>query len=355
MQIVPTNKTIAEYCEALNQNTLRVNPTYQRSHKVWPLAARSFLIESILLGFPIPKISLHLQTDRISRQTIREIIDGQQRTTAIHDFYRGELRLSRTIDFDAAAGRTYNELEPNLQHRFLAYSLGIDEFVATTESDIREVFRRINSYVVTLNPEEQRHARWQGAFKWYIYHLSRSCDDRLSDVGVFTDRQLVRMQDMKLFAEVTHALKHGFRTTNKKLLDQLYNHNDGDFLQAEQYTTWISEAVGRLFEMRRLATTPLVKPYSTYSFLLSVIHAEHDIEELRPSLGPGAISFAPRRETENRLLAVVDALEDKTTTGPYGDFVRATLSRTNVKEQREIRARLFLDALKSDGGATFRQ
>ncbi len=353
MQIVPTNKTIAEYCQALDQNTLRVNPTYQRSHKVWPLAARSFLIESILLGFPFPKISLHVQTDRISQQTIREIVDGQQRTTAIHDFYRGELRLSRTIDFDLAAGRTYSELEPDLQDRFLSYSLGIDEFVATTERDIREVFRRINSYVVALNPEEQRHARWQGAFKWYIYHLSRSYDARLSDVGVFTDRQLVRMQDMKLFSEVTHALTHGFRTTNKKLLDQLYNHNDETFPQAEQYTIWISEAVDRLFEMHRLSATPLVKHYSTYSFLLAAIHAEHDIATLRPSLGEGGISFAAPRDTENRLLAVVDALEEKSTTGPYGDFVRATLGRTNVKEQRETRTRLFFDALQSDGGVTF--
>ena len=281
MQIVPTNLTIAEYCQSFDRNELRVNSTYQRSNKIWPLAARSFLIETILLGFPIPKLSLFAQTDRISRKTIRDIVDGQQRTTAIHDFFAGTLRLSRTIDFAGAAGRTYEELDPEFQDRFLAYSLAIDEFVNTTDAEIREVFRRINSYVVALNPEEQRHARWQGHFKWYIYHLSHMSDTVLSDMGVLTQRQLVRMQDMKLFAEVTHAFREGFRTTNKKLLDRLYSHNDGHFDQADDYTTWIAGALDQLLDMRRLWHTPLVKPYCTYSFLLAAIHATHDLTLIR--------------------------------------------------------------------------
>lgn len=354
MQILPTNMTIAEYCQSFDRNELLVNSTYQRSNKLWPLAARSFLIESILLGFPISKISLFAQTDRISRKTIREIVDGQQRTAAIHDFFAGTLRLSRTIDFDGAAGRTYEELDPDLKDRYLVYSLAIDEFVNTTEAEIREVFRRINSYVVALNPEEQRHARWQGSFKWYIYHLSHMSDNALSNIGVFTQRQLVRMQDMKLFAEVTHALSEGVRTTNKKLLDQLYSHNDEHFEQAEEYKTRIAAALDQLLDMRRLWRTPLLKPYCTYSFLLAAIHATHDLEALRPSLGTGAVNLAAAEDTEGRLLGVLDALEARTTTGPYGQFVKATLSQTNVKQQRVTRARLFLDALRADGGETFR-
>lgn len=73
MQIVSTNMTVAEYCQSIDRKALQVNTTYQRSNKVWPLAAQSFLIESILLGFPVPKISLFAKTDRISRLTVREI------------------------------------------------------------------------------------------------------------------------------------------------------------------------------------------------------------------------------------------------------------------------------------------
>ena len=354
MLIVPTNMTIAEYCQSFDRNELIVNSTYQRSNKIWPLAARSFLIESILLGFPIPKISLFARTDRISRQTIREIVDGQQRTAAIHDFFNGTLRLSKTIDFEGAAGLSYPELDPELQDSFLAYSLAIDEFVNTTDAEIREVFRRINSYVVALNPEEQRHAEWQGHFKWYIYHLSSMSDTVLSAMGVFTQRQLVRMQDMKLFSEVTHALIEGIMTTNKRLLDQLYRRNDDRFPSADQYGSWIAAALEQLLDMRRLWGTPLVKPYCTYSFLVAAIHAAQDVPALRAFLGPGAVSLAPAEATQDRLLGVVDALEDRDTTGPYGPFVRATLSQTNVKQQRLTRASLFFDALRADGGNIFR-
>ena len=66
------------------------------------------------------------------------------------------------------------------------------------------------------------------------------------------------------------------------------------------------------------------------------------------------MNLAAAEDTEGRLLGVLDALEDRTTTGPYGQFVKATLSQTNVKQQRVTRARLFLDALRADGGDTFR-
>ena len=355
MQIVPTNMTIAEYCQSIDRRELRVNRAYQRSDSIWPLPAQSFLIESILLGYPIPKISLFARTDRATKKTTREIVDGQQRTKAIHLFFAGKLKLSRTIDFEGAAGRTYEELDTNLQDQFLSYSLPIDEFVATTEHEIREVFRRINSYVVALNPEEQRHARWQGTFKWYIYHLSRMCDERLSAVGVFTDRQLVRMKDMKLFAEVTHALDEGFTTTAKTDLDRLYDQYDEDFDQALEYTKWIVEAVAHLSQMSRLWKTALVKPYSIYSFLLATIHARSDVPTLRADLGRGGVDLAAVEETEDRLLEVLVPLEDKTTTGPYGYFVEATMSRTNVRNQRVARAVLFFDALRAGGGSTFPQ
>lgn len=171
MEIVQTTFTVADYCERLKKNDIIVNWKYQRSSKVWPSQAQSFLIESILLGFPVPALYLFQKTDRISRRTVREIIDGQQRTVAVRAFYDGDLRLSKTLEFEEAAGRTYFELDHRLQERFLSYGLDVSLFVNTEEEEVREVFRRINSYEVPLNAEEQRHAQWQGEFKWLIYHL----------------------------------------------------------------------------------------------------------------------------------------------------------------------------------------
>src|SRR5689334_15188596 len=106
MQVTPNNLTVADYCHAMQRNEIRVNHEYQRSDKVWPEAARSFLVETILLGYPIPKMFLYQVTDLKSRKTIKEIVDGQQRSQALVDYFAGAYRLSRSIDLEEAKGRT---------------------------------------------------------------------------------------------------------------------------------------------------------------------------------------------------------------------------------------------------------
>ena len=104
MQIVATNMTVADYCNAMRRGEITVNTDYQRSDQVWPPIARSFLIETILLNFPIPKLFLYQVTDLKSRQTVKEIVDGQQRSMAVKDFFENHLRLSKSLELEEAAG-----------------------------------------------------------------------------------------------------------------------------------------------------------------------------------------------------------------------------------------------------------
>ena len=79
MKLTTTTFTVAEYCDQMIAGSIIINSDYQRSPKVWPPAAKSYLIDSVLLGYPIPKLSLYQKTDLRSRKTIKEIVDGQQR------------------------------------------------------------------------------------------------------------------------------------------------------------------------------------------------------------------------------------------------------------------------------------
>jgi hypothetical protein len=76
MTTTPTDLTVADYCQAMERNEIRVNREYQRSDRVWPNAARSFLIETILLGFPMPKLAHYQVTDLRTRKVTKEIVDG---------------------------------------------------------------------------------------------------------------------------------------------------------------------------------------------------------------------------------------------------------------------------------------
>jgi Protein of unknown function DUF262 len=163
MQFIPTNFTVAEYCGQLAAGTIVVNKDYQRTDTVWPPAARSYLIETILEGYPMPKFLLSQKTDLKSRKTIKEIVDGQQRTKAITDFFEDKLRISGKTNF---SGKTLKQLDEEDQQRFMNYSITADVFAGATDDEIRQVFRRMNSYTVPLNHQERRHAIHQGEFKW---------------------------------------------------------------------------------------------------------------------------------------------------------------------------------------------
>jgi hypothetical protein len=74
---------VSPIVEGMERGQIVVNRTYQRSNKVWPAAARSFFIETILLGYPMPKLALYQITDLKSRRIIKEIVDGQQRSQVV--------------------------------------------------------------------------------------------------------------------------------------------------------------------------------------------------------------------------------------------------------------------------------
>lgn len=40
MTTTPTNLTVADYCQAMERNEIRVNREYQRTERVWPTAVR---------------------------------------------------------------------------------------------------------------------------------------------------------------------------------------------------------------------------------------------------------------------------------------------------------------------------
>ena len=98
----------------MREKSIIVNHEYQRSDKVWPPAARSYLIETILLGFPIPKLSLYQTTDLKTKKTKKEIVDGQQRSQVVFDFLEGTFRLTGKGPF---GGRLFSQLQEPEQQR----------------------------------------------------------------------------------------------------------------------------------------------------------------------------------------------------------------------------------------------
>lgn len=162
MLAVYSPMSVGDYCKSLNDGLITVNEEYQRNAGIWASYARSFFIESILLEYPIPKIFLYSKVDLRTRSTIKEIVDGQQRSHALQYFYNKRYKLSSKIETEELRGKNYNQLSEEFQSKFISYSLPIDEFRGVQPVEIQDSFRRMNASNVPLNDEEQRNAKFQG-------------------------------------------------------------------------------------------------------------------------------------------------------------------------------------------------
>jgi hypothetical protein len=345
--------TIADYCEMNERKEVRVNRQYQRSDQVWPRAAQSFLIETILMNFPVPKLFLHQKTDLRTRKPIKEIVDGQQRTRAIVDYYNDEYALTSNVTLADAVGKRFSDLPENLQGQFKDYGLHFDLFVGATDEDVREVFRRMNSFTVPLNPEEQRHAEFQGEFKWFMRNISTDYAEAFRQAGVFSQKALVRMQDQKLLTEIASAYLDGIRTTNKRTLDAVYRTHDkpGDFPKEErdELERRLRTALDRIFEWSDLYDTPLMRPHQIYSLSLAVMHMEEPVAALDGIYDVGDAEIADDDMVLVNLTRLAEAVEEgEELAGQLRPFVKASSDKTNVGAQRAARFEWFCRALADD-------
>jgi uncharacterized protein with ParB-like and HNH nuclease domain len=80
MQIEPTPYNIGDLYQWYKDGTLILQPKFQR-REVWSKNARSYLIDTIVRGYPIPKLYVRQQIDLDTGKSIREVVDGQQRLT----------------------------------------------------------------------------------------------------------------------------------------------------------------------------------------------------------------------------------------------------------------------------------
>ena len=101
---------LPSFAEALKKpGYMNLQPFYQRRSR-WDKQKQSRLIESFIVNIPIPPIILYEQN-----YNSYEVIDGQQRITAIRDFYENKLKLTGLEFWSELNGLTYEELNEVIQ------------------------------------------------------------------------------------------------------------------------------------------------------------------------------------------------------------------------------------------------
>lgn len=146
--------------DQLSNNEIELNPEFQRASDIWDSTKKSRLIESILLGLPLP--SFYFSEDRFSQKL--SVIDGLQRLCAIKDFviYK-ELKLQGLQFLHSFEGKKYDDLERPEIRRINSLKITINTLRKSTPNEVKFViFQRVNTAGEPLKPQEMRHALNQG-------------------------------------------------------------------------------------------------------------------------------------------------------------------------------------------------
>jgi hypothetical protein len=88
MKANPSPMSVADYCEGMEAGRIVVNHDYQREQGIWSPFARSYFIESVMLGYPIPKLFLYTRFDLKTKKSTKEIVDGHREVMPCSCFTR---------------------------------------------------------------------------------------------------------------------------------------------------------------------------------------------------------------------------------------------------------------------------
>jgi hypothetical protein len=215
MQFKSQTFTISDLYNWYKKDELFLQPKFQR-RKVWKPVARSYLIDTIVRGLPMPKIYFRVQVDPQSIKSVREIVDGQQRLDAIFSYIENKFAVSRTHD-SIAAGKKFNALAPHIQSAILSYDLSSDLLIGADDAQVLQIFARINSYSVTLNAQEKRNARFFGPFKALAYSLGTAHLAFWVDNRILTNQAIARMAEAELTSELVVGLLAGLQDKKSSL------------------------------------------------------------------------------------------------------------------------------------------
>ena len=245
LNVLKTQFRVREFLSWQREKTLVLTPQFQR-RGVWSPRAKSFLIDTIARGLPIPIIFLRDQAPELgSIEHKREVVDGQQRLrtlisyidpTLLRDYKpaRDDFQVM-AIHNPELANRDFGELSAELRQSILDYEFSVHVLSSGVgDREVLSIFARMNSTGVKLNSQELRNAEYHGAFKTSMYGLALGQLPRWTGWRVFGDEAIARMQEVELTSEFAFLMLNGLTAKSERAIDQLYGEKEDEFPEQEE-------------------------------------------------------------------------------------------------------------------------
>jgi hypothetical protein len=274
------NYSVRDFEEWRERGELELAPKFQR-REVWIPKARSYLIDTIVRGKPIPKIYMRQDVNPETRRTRREIVDGQQRLHTVLTFIKDGFKISKAQN-EEFGGKYFSGLDEDTQREILKYEFVVDLLQDMPDNEVYDVFARINTYAEKLKPQELRNAKWFGEFKSAVYSLSKEFVTFLEGNKVFTSKQILRMAEAEFISELLLASIEGIRAGQKQVIDNCYKKYDDDFPNRKLHERRFRETMDAIGEIVG-TDLPQLKFRATrlfYPLFCAVFHSKFDMPRL---------------------------------------------------------------------------
>lgn len=243
-----------------DREELVLSPKFQR-RRVWSEKAKSYLIDTIIRGLPIPPIFIREKIDLDTRKSIREVIDGQQRLAAILDFVNNGFKISK-VHNEEFGGLYFDGLSDSVKSDFLQYEIATNLVLTPGDEQVLAIFARLNTYTVPLNKQELWNAKYFGLFKQTVHNLAYEFHTFWINSKILSENNIARMADVDLTSDLVIASMDGIH--DKKVIESYYKKYDDDFKDKEiiksQYKNCmdtIGEIYGKSLPDSHFSSVPL--------------------------------------------------------------------------------------------------
>jgi Protein of unknown function DUF262 len=280
--------SVNDFLEWEKNDQLELNPVFQR-RRVWTEKAKSYLMDTILRGKPIPKIFIRQRINVSKKTTIRDVVDGQQRLRTILSFMKDGFAVSKQMNEDYG-GLLFSQLPSQVQAQLLGYALSVDLLIDLPDPEVLDIFSRLNSYAVILNEQEKINANHFGPFKLLADRIGHKYNEYWITQGILTPKNIMRMLETNLVADLLIAMREGIKS--KKQIRKYYDlyeqaFSKSDVASLEERFDKVTTKIGQLYP-DGLSNTEFSRPFLFYSLFTAVAHCLYGLPRLsvaRRSLG----------------------------------------------------------------------
>ena len=346
-----TQYKVSDFLSWQRAGTLLLSPKFQR-RPVWNKGAKSYLIDTIARGLPIPILFVRDRpADLNSFEPIREVVDGQQRLRTVISYIAPNLlrKFDESRDLftvsrlhnEELADKKFEQLSDDIKRRILDYEFSVHVLQpGTDDRQVLEIFARMNSTGTKLNPQELRNAEYFGEFKTSMYGTAFKHLHRWREWEVFTEENISRMNEVELTSEFAVYMLQGISARHKTMLDRIYDEKDSCYPEkgeVERRFDVVMDSINDAFgnDLPHMLFHRKTLFYGLFAIVYEI------------QFGSNSISVRARAKqiSNQQILVLKQAATDLEKGNVPADVIEATARQTTNVSSRETLFKYLLDKI----------